>query len=208
MELDPEELFRAFFGPGFSSSFHTARGPHSIRRDRDRGGGGGGGGRFGRGHGHGTHPGTPRNALSWHFLPIVLVMVLSFFHQWNQPPAYPEYTFQPHFQLRYPIITPTYHVKAYVHEPTWMDFQHHYPHEKRTYLKSIEHAFLHQLHSQCKSEKKKKSDDLSRYKGWFWSSSPSDPQRYQEVLSRPLAACEKLKGLGIPPDAPLYFADR
>ncbi|ORZ34116.1 hypothetical protein BCR44DRAFT_1437136 [Catenaria anguillulae PL171] len=169
-EVDPEEIFRAFFGQGFAfgdgGGFYTFDGSGL----RQRGGRGAGG--FARARGGGA--GNAQSYTFLQFLPLLVIVGFSLLNWLFSGPDQPDYAFQPSKRLSTETLTPQHQIPIYVNGP--------------------QSVYINRLVDSCRRERGIRETAIQRAVGWGMV--PANQHELTQARAIPTPSCSKLKELG------------
>ncbi|KAI9168172.1 Chaperone protein dnaJ [Blastocladiella emersonii ATCC 22665] len=190
-EIDPDEIFRAFFGPGFT--FATS----------------GGGGMGGPGSGfffdsrtqqrtrraapQQQQQGTARFSLL-QFLPLILLLGFSLVNVFFSGPEMPEFAFHRVRNFNKEVLTQQHKVPFYINEQVWTRFARTYPKFVPTFLENVENAFVNKLAKSCETERA--SRDAAFRAAYGWGFTPPDHQALERARGMPVPSCSRLQEMG------------
>ncbi|KAL7753280.1 Chaperone protein dnaJ [Sorochytrium milnesiophthora] len=195
-EIDPEELFRAFFGDmsGFSGAqFRTGGSPFvftNMPRQRHR-------------HFHNQQQQQQQQAQGrssahtlFQFLPIIMLILFSFLNWFASSPDLPDYSFTQTYRhtLERKTSPARHNIKYYVHPTTYTQFERQYPRYMTELENTVVNAYAQKVAAACRREQDTKRRKLQQARGWGLGD--TDRRLWDEAMSMKLASCEELRQMG------------
>ncbi|KAI9136898.1 hypothetical protein BKA69DRAFT_1101501 [Paraphysoderma sedebokerense] len=188
-EIDPEELFRMFFGdlggPGFRAQFHTPRTRTRFHHPRNRS--------------HQQHHETTFNISPYiQLFPLFLLFAISILNTLFSPSyTLPDFSLSKSTYYSTSLQTRSHRIPYYVNPKSYSSFVASY--NADSYMveleDKVENTFFTRLSGKCRAEVDLKQRKLNQARGgWFFGQ--RDEQKWKEAMEMKLDSCDKLREYG------------
>ncbi|KNE70107.1 hypothetical protein AMAG_15085 [Allomyces macrogynus ATCC 38327] len=192
-EIDPEELFRAFFGgsgfgfaqPGGQQHFFYGDLGGRRRAQQQQ-----------QSRARGSPQGNPATGLSLlQFAPIIMIILFTLVNVFFAPPDMPDYSFTPSRHFSHQHATPRHKVDFYVHGPSYDAFKQHHAKYVPQFYEGVEATYVNRLGNSCTRERQARDQAVRRAYGWGFGQ--PDKQQIQRARNLPTPSCDRLREMGL-----------